>query len=227
MRGEIEFAAVVGTPEGPARRVSAAVDAVLAELGYTAVEDRASQDLVRYPVAEGGWVALRAPIGITRAIGARLAGRAGRTVHWLGITARYTDPLECSLEDLRLRPDGRATPGPLARELESLYGDDWGSLCDGKAHFLLAGVIDAAIAEWAGLPEDAGTGFRLVPPASLGDPKLDALALQIRMAVRAERAVVEGRPCVRVTLADGAVVTTFLTADGLERIASATGPLLR
>jgi hypothetical protein len=225
MMEEFDTGAVVGTPEGPARRVSEAFDTLLAELGYTLVPDAAYDDLVRYTVDEGGWVTIRTPTSIARALAHRLAARVGRTVHLFTATARYEDPLECAVEDLRIRPDGRATSGPVGREFETLYGDDWGSICDGKGHFLMSSVLDAALGEWADyLGNDVH--FRLVPPASLGDPRLDRLALQVRMSVRAEAAVAEGRRCVRVSLPDETVVTTFVNDDWLDTLRSAVGPLL-
>jgi hypothetical protein len=112
--GDHETASIVGTPDGPTRRVSAALDALLGELGYTLVEDPGSDDLVRYLSDEGGWITLRAPAGIARALAPRLASRVSRTVHVFTATAHYTDPLQCAVDDVRVRPDGSATTGPTA-----------------------------------------------------------------------------------------------------------------
>lgn len=220
-----ETGAVIGTPEGPGRRMTAACDALLGELGYTAIEDRGSEDLVRFPQDTGGWLAWRVPLPIARAMGHRLAARVGRTIHLFTVTARHADPLHCVVDDLRLAPDGRVTPGSVGRSLEGEFGDDWGDLCDHKGTFLLGATLDAALDAWAPDRGD-GTRFRLVPPASLGDPRLDALALQVRLAGRAEVSVLDGRRCVRVALPDATVVTTFLDDPGLATLRSAVGALL-
>nr|MBA2541191.1 hypothetical protein [Deltaproteobacteria bacterium] len=62
-------------------------------------------------------------------------------------------------------------------------------------------------------------------PPSLGDRRLDELALRIRMASRAQLTTVDGRACVRVTTVDNAATMSFLTPDELVLLKSAVGKL--
>lgn len=129
------------------------------------------------------------------------------------------------MEDHVVRPDGQASQGTFARELEESVGGDWGELCDRKAYFVVGALVEAAIDAWV-IAEREQRVVIWDSPASLGDRRLDELALRIRVGVRAELTTIDGRTCVRVKTAEGALTTSFLTADELARLQPAVAALL-
>jgi hypothetical protein len=236
----IEHVALVGTP-GAGRGFDAAIGAVMTELGFVGADgdDRAARppwpresaaqtvvDVSYLTPARGAWACLGTSPAMGRAIAARVAARLQRPLQTFTATARYDDrSLQCTVEDHAVRPDGKWTVGTFAQQLDDQIGGDWRELCDHKSHFVITALVEAVLDAWgiAGC-ERRDTAWR--PPASLGDRRLDDIALRVRLAVRAQLATMDGRPCVRVTTADGATTTSFLTADELARLEGAVGGLI-
>jgi hypothetical protein len=233
----VEHSALVGS-NGPDRGLAAALDLVLSELGFTR-HDRAvtssgwpcesgeRTDLeVNYLIPErGAWACLGTSPAMARAVASRLAARLQNPIQVFTATVRCDRSLQCTIEDRVVRPDGKTSPGTFAQQLEDEVHGDWRELCDHKPYFAMTALIDAAIAAWIVGPVERRAAL-WTAPVSLGDRRLDDLARRIRLAVRAHLATIDGRPCVRVTTADGATTMSFLTADELARLEPAVSGLL-
>ena len=235
----IEHGAVVGLSGGRAPRFVTAFDEVLAELGFTPA---APQKLTRWPREEeqrrelevshfaperGGWACIGTSAAMARAIATRLAARLKLPVQVFTATARFDDrTLQCTVEDRLVRADGTSAIGSFARDLEDSVGGNWKELCDHKSYAAMTALLDAAIDAWVPSPFERRDAM-WSPPPSLGDRRLDELALRIRVATRAQLTTMDGRACVRVTMADGATTTSFLTPDELARLQPAVGALLQ
>jgi hypothetical protein len=163
---------------------------------------------------------------MARAVAARLAARLQRPIQVFTATVRADDrSLQCTIEDRVVQPDGKSASGTFAQQLEDSVGGDWRELCDDKPYAALTALLDAAMEAWIVGPREQRAAA-WTPPATLGDRRLDELARRIRIAARAQLATVDGRPCVRVTTAEGATTMSFLTADEEARLVPAVCALL-
>jgi hypothetical protein len=235
---QVEQAALLGLT-GRDRGTAAALDQVLGELGFTpggqppaaAAWPRTTGksdtlEIVHLTPERGAWAVLGTSPGLARSITIRLAARLKTALQIFEATARFDDrSLECTIEDRMIRPDGTSALGGFSRELEASVGGKWKDLCDAKPYFAIGALIDAAIESWIPMPFEK-RAVAWSPPPSLGDRRLDELALRIRMAVRAQLTTVDGRACVRVTTLDNSTTMSFLTPEELVLIESAVGNLM-
>ena len=234
----VEHAALLGS-SGRDRGLGAGLEVVLGELGF-ARDDGASKSMrpprqsgdkldleIEYLTPErGAWACLGTTPAMARAIATRLAARLQQPIQLFTATARYDDrKLECTIEDRLVRPDGKTAVGTLARDLEASCDGDWRDLCDSKPYAAITALIESAIEKWIAEACERRDGVWRAPP-SLGDRRLDELALRIRIAAHAQLTTVDGRPCVRVITADGATTMSFLTTDELARLEPAVAVLL-
>jgi hypothetical protein len=238
----VEYTAVLGS-SGRDKGFAAALAAVLGELGFTR-DDAATgtpglwpRDTsaatasgvleVRHVTPErGAWACVGTAPPLARALATRVAARVQKPVQVFTATTRYDDrTLECTIEDRLIQPDGRSAEGSLARDIESSVGGRWKELCDGKSYALTSALLHAASEAWIAGPTEQRVEVWRTPP-SLGDRRLDELASRVRVAVRAQLTAIDGRRCVRVTTADNATTTSFLTDDELAKIEAAVGGLL-
>lgn len=226
----VEHGALVGIATGRGNRFSPALDEVLSELGFrpggTAkltrwpreTENDRNIELSYLEVERGGWACVGTSPPMARAIATRLAARLTNPVQLFTATARFTDSsLACTVEDRIVRSDGASAVGAFARELEASVGGDWRELCDHKMYFAMGSLLDAAIEHWITMPFERRDVLWSGPP-SLGDRRLDEVAMRIRTATSAQLGTLDGRTCVRVKAADGATATSFLTDDELARL---------
>jgi len=209
----------------PASSVASAFDAITHELGYARTEDPRGVEVV---VAAGlGGVGIRIPgtksFGL--ALGRRLARKLARPVRVFStrVVGEGSD-FECVLDDLRVAVDGSTTQGPWAAETTSQYDGHWSDASDGKAYFAVSVLLGAAIADLLG-EEMTERRHRLLPPPSLGAPRLDQIAEQARLGERVQLSLVAGRACVRITNA-GATVTSFVSEGEATILREALGALL-
>jgi hypothetical protein len=234
----VEHGAVIGMASGRAPRFASALDEVLGTLGFT---PGSAATLTRWPRQDdehpelevshfvperGAWACVGTTPAMARAIAVKLAARLELPVQLFTATARYDDrSLACTVEDRLVRANGASAIGAFARELEDSVGGDWRDLCDHKSYFAMTALLDAAIDAWVATPFKR-RDVTWLPPATLGDRRLDELALRIRLATRAQLTTMDGRVCVRVTTADGATTTSFLTPTELARLEPAVAGLM-
>ena len=234
----VEHGAVLGLSSGRADRFAPALDEVLGELGFTPApatkltrwprEDENSRELEvsHLKTERGGWACVGTSPAMARAIATRLAARLQVPVQVFAATARFDDrSLACTIEDRLVRADGASMIGAFARELEDSVGGDWRELCDHKSYAAMTALLDAAIGRWITAPFERRDAIWL-PPPSLGDRRLDELAMRIRLATRAQLTTMDGRVCVRLTTLEGATTTSFLTESELARLEPAVAGLM-
>lgn len=233
---QLEQAALLGSSSRD-RGTAAALDQVLGELGFTAGTapklagswpngSGNDLDVVYLTPERGAWVVLGTAPGMARSIAIRMAARLKTSLQIFEATARFDDrSLECTVEDRLVRADGTCMLGGYARELEASVGGNWKELCDAKPYFALGSLIDAAAETWITMAYERREVTWNAPP-SLGDRRLDELAMRIRMAARAQLTTVDGRPCVRVTTLDNATTMSFLTPDEMAKLEPAVAKLL-
>jgi hypothetical protein len=214
--------------EGSPKTIAEAFDAVMDEVGYTRAADATDLELhVTYgsrAVAFSGAL----PKTFALALARRLARRLRLPVRVL--TARLIeanpprDDIECDVDDLKVMPDGASKPGRWADDTVQEYGADWSQICDGKAYFAVSSLLEDA--RDTVLPGgDAQAPMHLRAPATLGSPRLDEIAKQLRLADKATLANIGGRACVRITAA-GTTVTSFLEPSEADALREALGALL-
>ena len=233
---QVEHGALLGT-SGRDRGTAAALDQVLGELGFSPGKQAPSTnpwprtgkddglEVVHLTPERGAWFCLGTTPQMARAITIRLAMRLKTPLQIFVATARFDDrSLECTVEDRMIRADGTSALGSFANELEASVGGKWKALCDAKPYFALTALIDAAIERWIPMTFEKRTVVWDSPP-SLGDRRLDELALRIRMASRAQLTTVDARACMKVTTVDNATTMSFLTPDELALLESAVGKL--
>lgn len=233
---QVQHAALLGSASRD-RGTAAAIEHVLGELGFTRNEQppmvagwpratETSLDLVYLSPERGAWAALGTSPNLARAIAVRVAARVKLTLQLFTATARFDDrSLECTIEDRMIRTDGATALGGFSRELEASVGGDWKDMCDAKPYFAIDSLLDAAVEAWIPSAFERRAAA-WVPPPSLGDRRLDELALRIRTAVRAELTTIDGRACVRVTTFDNASTMSFLTPEELAILQPAVAGLL-
>jgi len=234
---QVEQAALLGS-SGRDRGTVAALDHILGELGFTATKQPASThpwprtsavvgdlEVLHLTPERGAWACLGTTPNMARAIAIRLAARLNANIQIFEATAKFDDrSLECTIDDRMIRADGASALGSFARELENSVGGKWKELCDAKSYFALTALISAVVESWIPSPFERHTVVWSAP-ASLGDRRLDELALRIRMSSRAELTTVDSRTCVRVTTVDKASTMSFLTPDELALLKAAVGHL--
>ena len=234
----VEHAALLGS-SGRDKGLGAGLDFVLGELGFTCDDggertlrpprqtgDKLDLEIEFLTPERGAWACLGTTPAMARAIATRIAARLQQPIQLFTATARYDDrKLECTIEDRLVKADGKTAVGTLARDLEASCGGNWRDLCDSKPYAAITALIESAIEQWIAAACKRRDAMWRAPP-SLGDRRLDELALRIRLAAHAQLTTVDGRPCVRVITADGATTMSFLTADELARLEPAVAVLL-
>jgi hypothetical protein len=201
-----------------------ALDATLSDIGYA--RSREPNDVEATVFVGKGGLCLKIPL--TKAFGLvlarRVARRLARPVRVFSASLVGDDPIECAVDELTLAPEGEPRQGRWGTELAEEQGDDWGALCDGKAYFAVNACLDHAVATALG-EDHAGESLYLTAPRSLGAPRLDEIARQVRLADEAHLTAMAGRACVRIRTS-GATVTSFLSEPEIATLRAALGPLL-
>lgn len=204
---------VVGGPDLPARRFEPAARATLAERAITLGP---GGDGLSWALGGAG-AAFVAPAGagFAQALAARLAAGVGRPVRWF--SARMPDPnrVAADLSEGQVRPDGR--PGPAPDPVADAWSADLADRCDGKPYFLLSSLADDVLERWGLTPSSTETWTA----RTFADPRVSAVAADLRACVRAEVTRVDGRTALRARTVDGAASTTFLDAEQLAALREA------
>jgi hypothetical protein len=221
VRMSMRSGALVGTHEGPNRRVTAALTDALTQLGFLEGPAGHGIEATRYDGDRGAWLWLSSREVPAHALASRLAASIARPARLFSVCQPHDEVCEADLRDELMNADGSRVDAPdsFTRGLIPLS-----EVCDAKSYFLLSSLRAAAVDELA--PDATPTTFWLAPPPSLGTPRLDALALEVRTAIEAQVTDFEGRRCLRMRTLDGVTQTSFLSDEELELLIIAV-PTLR
>lgn len=201
-----------------------ALEATLADIGHARTEERTAIEGVVYVGRAGVCLQLDLAKAAGLVVARRVARRLARPVRVFSASLVSDDPIDCALDDLTIPPEGAPKQGRWGRDLADEYDGDFAGFCDGKAYFAVSACLEDAATSVLGTELQRREVF-FTPAPSLGQPRLDEIARQVRLADEAVLSVVGGRSCVRVKNA-GATVTSFVTADELVVLQGALGALL-
>lgn len=219
--------ALIGAREGAPAAVEAAFETALRESGYRPLAKSAAKgpgelSLQRFAGNQGAWIVTSIEAGTARHLATRLAAHAGVTSWLLVARATFREGAKpaCLFDasEATIDPRGKAG-GASPSALEDL---EWSKedLDTDKPWRLVEITLDFGLEAWVDGRKERGE-MRWAPPSRLENPRLDALARQIRAGGTAERTVVAGRTALRVRSAEGAVSTAFLSDEEIASVLAA------
>jgi hypothetical protein len=203
----------------------AAFEAITRELGYARLEGATGIDVRIWTSVDRACVGVGLAKSLALGFARMLAVRLGKPVRAFTATvAPRGEGYDCLVDDLTLRPDGTSSMGRWGTDVTAEFGQNWDDVCDGKRSVAVSALL--AMAVESVLPSEGDTReetYVLCEPPSLGSPRLDAIATQLRFAERVEHTKLAARECVRIA-SGGTTVTSFLE-PGDAAILAASGLL--
>lgn len=211
--------------EQPKVDIGPSVQTAIAEIGYAPSDEKAEMELTFFVSPQGMCLRIEGSKALALALARKVALRIKKTIRVCTASALQPDKsCECAVDDLLVRADGSSQQGTWGTEIVGEFGENWSDVCDDKPYFAVTGVLDLAIPLAAPDAVERRT-VHFAAPRSLGNARLDDIALQVRLATRAQLSVVGGRQCVRIT-SDGTTVTSFVDATEAAALRNALGDLL-
>jgi hypothetical protein len=136
-------------------------EATATAFGFTA-DDPADIEITSFESKCGTCIAMPEKKDFAFAVGRRLAQRLKRSVRFCTVSIIAADggqdsDFDCVVEDVTIAINGTTTRGRWEADVTSRYGEDWGSLCDNKVYWAVAGVLGNAIGSVLSDAEEKGS----------------------------------------------------------------------